>query len=52
MSKSRRTKTLYDSKKCTESFIYDKLQKSLMAHEINHNKDLCIQMLNSFRKGV
>ena len=23
-----------------------------MTHEINHNKDLCIEMLNSFKKGV
>ena len=49
--KSRKT-NLNDSKRCTESFVYDKLEKSLMTHEINHNKDICIEMLNSFRKGI
>lgn len=41
-----------DSKKCTESFIYDKLEKSLVAHEFNQNRDLCVEMLGSFRKGM
>ena len=50
--KSRRTNTLNDSKRCTESFIYDKLEKSLVTHEINHNRELCCEMLNSFRKGI
>ena len=38
MCKSIRTHTLNDSKRCTESFIYDKLEKSLVSHEINHNR--------------
>lgn len=52
MCKSRRTNTLQESKRCTESFIYDKLEKSLVSHEISHNWDLCCEMLNSFQKSI
>ena len=41
-----------ESKKCTESFIYDRLEKSLATHEFNQSRDLCVEMLGSFRKGV
>jgi hypothetical protein len=48
--KSRRN-TLHDSKK-TDSYIYDRLEKSLINQSLSKNRDYCIEILSSFRKGV
>lgn len=60
MIKSRRntqnTHTLNDSKLFTESFIYGSLEKSHITHNtsanMNRNRDVCLEILGSFRKGV
>lgn len=50
--RSRRNTLLNDSKLNTESFIYEKLEKSLVSHSLSKNQEVCQEILNSFRKGV